>query len=67
MTPFEKYNNPDPRCDYPFESCGAGYCWSYAHHVDGNPAFKDMEKVCPGCECWFPERTVKVDYEEHEE
>lgn len=51
---FKKYRNPDPQCTYPFEDCGAGYCWSYAHHVDGNPKFSDMSKICPGCECWKP-------------
>lgn len=52
MNPFEIYENKDQRCTYPFEPCGAGYCWSFANHVDGTPRFEDMSKICPGCEFW---------------
>ena len=53
---YEKYHNPDKRCTYPFESNAAGYCWAYAHHVDGDKKFKDMEKICPGCECFMDKK-----------
>lgn len=49
---FEKYKNTDPGCTYPFEPDPLGYCWSYAHHTDGNPAFKNMKKICEGCELY---------------
>jgi hypothetical protein len=44
------YKNPDPQCHYPFEPNPVGYCWSYAHHVDGTPGFEEMSKICPGCD-----------------
>ena len=54
-----KYQNPDKRCSHPPARdtkkktwSAAGYCWSYAHHVDGDKKFKDMEKICRGCELW---------------
>ena len=47
---IEKYKNPDPRCTYPFEPCGAEYCWGYAVSVDkGEPR---QEESCRGCEFW---------------
>ena len=52
--PFEKYRNPDPRCVYPFTPGNLGYCWSYAHHVDGTDGFKNTDNFCPGCEFWEP-------------
>ena len=50
---FDKYRNPDPRCGYPFTPDPCGYCWSFAHHVDGTGC-KDMDKICPRCELWTP-------------
>lgn len=52
-----KYRNPDPRCTYPWSPGGAGYCWSFAHHVDGRKRYEDMEKICPKCELWKPSNT----------
>jgi len=49
---LKMYRNPDPRCTYPFEMCSLGYCWSYAHHVDGTTGYEDMMLVCPTCDCW---------------
>jgi hypothetical protein len=49
-----KYENPDPRCEYPYDPSPVGYCWSYANHVDGEDKFADMTAICPGCECWNP-------------
>lgn len=49
---FLKYENPDPRCTYPFEADPLGYCWSYAHHVDGKAGFENMEAHCRNCDCW---------------
>jgi len=49
------YNNPDPKCQYPFTPDGLGYCWSYAHHIDGTKGFEDLSQICPGCESWNPE------------
>jgi hypothetical protein len=49
------YWNPDPRCDYPFEPCAVGHCWSYAHHIDGTKGFESMEKICPRCEYFRPQ------------
>jgi len=54
---IEKYENPDPRCTYPFTPDPLGYCWGYACHVDGDPQFKDFN--CEGCECWVPEMGEK--------
>ena len=48
----ETYRNPDKRCVYPFEPNPVGYCWAYAHHVDGTERFEDMGKICPSCEYW---------------
>ena len=47
-----KYKNPDKRCKYPFTCDPLGYCWSYAHHVDGTPSFENMDSICPSCELW---------------
>jgi len=47
-----KYYNPDPRCRVCPDPHPLGYCWTYAHHVDGNPKYPDMEVICPGCEEW---------------
>jgi hypothetical protein len=49
---FEKYRNPDSRCEYPFTPDPTGYCWSFAHHVDGTKGFEHLEAICPTCECW---------------
>jgi len=51
---FDKYRNPDTRCGYPFSPDPCGYCWSFAHHVDGTEGYEDMEKICPGCELFTP-------------
>jgi hypothetical protein len=59
----DKYRNPDKRCTYPFSDCAVGYCWSYAHYVDGNPAFKDIEKICNRCEFWKPRTPAKGEKE----
>jgi len=32
---INSYKNPDKRCTYPFTCDPLGYCWAYAHHVDG--------------------------------
>lgn len=50
--PFLKYENKDERCTYPFSPDPAGYCWSYAHHVDGKGHCPDMSTICPECELW---------------
>ena len=46
------YKNKDPRCRFPHNQSPLGYCWAYAHHVDGTKGHEDMEKICPGCEYW---------------
>jgi len=51
---FEKYRNPDKRCGYPFSPDPCGYCWSFAHHVDGTKGYEDMEKICHGCDLFTP-------------
>ena len=51
---FDKYRNPDKRCGYPFTPDPAGYCWSYANHVDGKVGFEDMESICEGCDRFEP-------------
>ena len=51
------YKNEDKRCTYPFECSPLGYCWSYAHHVDGNPKFADIESICKDCEFWTESET----------
>ena len=52
---IEDYENKDPRCQYPFEPMSLGYCWSYAHYVDGDAGFEDIESVCKNCELWQDE------------
>lgn len=52
MTDTREYENRDARCTYPFEPNAIGYCWSYAHHVDGTSKFEDILKICEGCELW---------------
>ena len=49
---FEQYRNPDKRCDYHFTNDPLGYCWSFAHHVDGTEGFSDMSKICSTCSLW---------------
>ena len=46
---YYDYCNADPRCDYPFEPCGAGYCVSYARHVDHTLGH---QLDCSRCEFW---------------
>ena len=56
---FNRYKNPDPRCEYPFTPDPVGYCWSYANHVDGDPQFKNLDAICKGCECFKPKKKGK--------
>jgi hypothetical protein len=49
---LKKYENPDRRCFYPFSNDPVGYCWSFAHHVDGTPRFADIKSICASCEYW---------------
>jgi hypothetical protein len=49
---INSYRNPDSRCTYPFTCDPLGYCWSFAHHVDGTEGYEDMEKICPRCDLW---------------
>ena len=51
---FDKYKNQDKRCGYPFSPYPCGYCWSYAHHVDGTKGYEDMERICKGCDLFIP-------------
>ena len=55
------YKNPDKRCDYPFTCGPLGYCWSFAHHIDGTKGYEDMDKICPGCECWAESDQAHLD------
>jgi hypothetical protein len=57
-TGWEKYRNPDKRCAYPWGPGGAGYCWSFANHVDGDKKFKDLSTICPGCEMWKEKKVL---------
>lgn len=54
--PFLKYENKNDSCEYPFTPDPAGYCWSYASHVDGTEGFEDMDKICMNCDCWSPNK-----------
>jgi hypothetical protein len=45
---FHKYDNKD--CDYPFTPDPVGYCWTFAHHIDGTEGFEDLQSKCKGCE-----------------
>ena len=56
-SPYDKYRNPDPRCRYPFTPDPVGYCWSYAHHVDGTK----KELTCDTCEFWRPQFKERPD------
>ncbi len=58
-----KYQNPDKRCTHPPVRdekkktwSPAGYCWSYAYHIDGDPKFKNIKSICRGCELWTAKR-----------
>lgn len=51
---FRKYKNPDTHCEYSFTAEPVGYCFSYAHHVDGTPGFEDLIERCRYCDCWNP-------------
>jgi len=52
--PFLKYENKNQKCTYPFTPDPAGYCWSYAHHVDGTKGYEKMKKICPNCDLFKP-------------
>ena len=52
MRDWYKYKNPDKRCYFSFSNTGNGYCWPFAHHVDCNPDFKHIDKICRQCEFW---------------
>jgi hypothetical protein len=54
-----RYRNPDPRCTYPFEPSGVGYCCSYALYVDGDKKIMSMDSACSNCDCWEPNITDK--------
>jgi hypothetical protein len=45
---FEKYRNKN--CNYPFSNEPLGYCWGYAHHIDGTAGFKNLDNLCTKCE-----------------
>lgn len=45
---FRAYRNPDKKCTYPFEPCSLGYCWGWAHYIDGT----GEHPYCEDCECW---------------
>jgi len=49
-TIYDKYENKDTRCTYPFESDSLGYCWGYAECVDKGKHIE--EKFCKQCELW---------------
>lgn len=49
---YNKFKNPDKRCTYPFTPDIAGYCWSYAHHIDGTKGWENIENICLKCEYW---------------
>ncbi len=52
---INSYNNPDKQCTYPFTCDPLGYCWSFAHHIEGTEGYENMAEICPGCECWEPD------------
>ncbi len=56
---YAKYENKDPRCDYPFTPDPIGYCWGFAQYIDylKRPiAWKNGVKwyklSCRGCESY---------------
>jgi len=51
---YEKYRNPDPRCQYPFEPDIFGYCWTWATYTDGLKRARrsPIGEICAGCEYW---------------
>ena len=51
-----KYDNP-PNCNHP-PARGIDYCWSYAHHIDGNPGYENVAQLCQGCEFQRDDRIV---------
>lgn len=58
--PFLKYENKDPRCDYPFTPDPLGYCWGYANNVDENKTKEECDKYCKGCEMWLAQKKEKT-------
>jgi hypothetical protein len=62
--PFEKYRNPDKRCQYPFGSGSLGYCCSYACHIDGkDERYKDITVICRKCKLWVDKKQDPDDFE----
>lgn len=55
---YAKYANPNPHCHYGMDPTAVGYCWSYAHHVDGNPAYKNMKWICYKCSMYAKNRSM---------
>jgi len=47
-----KYKPPE-WCLYPFEPNPMGYCWSWAHHIDGTIGFKRIKGLCKTRPCEF--------------
>ena len=57
--PYLKYENKNGKCTYPFTPDPAGYCRSYAYHIDGTEGYDCMDAICKGCECNNPEGGCK--------
>ena len=58
---YFKYQNQDPRCQYPFENDPLGYCWSYAEWVDNGKKDYDkfIETYCKNCDYFIKPKEVK--------
>ena len=54
MNKYDKYQNKDSRCCYPFEPNPLGYCWGYANWVDeGKKDYEEFVKThCEKCDKW---------------
>ncbi len=49
---FARYENPDPRCKFPYEPTIPDYCLEYAKYVKGKPGYKDIKASCRHCDFW---------------
>lgn len=59
MNDFTQYENKNRRCHYPFTPDPLGYCWSFANHVDGDSRFKNIQRICSGCNSWAGSREYR--------
>ena len=67
---YKKYRNAFGWCSYPWQPEPLGYCWAFAHWVDGTLIVKekkietkeDLWKFCnEGCDCFNGKQLIQLD------